>query len=312
MQKSSSEVVQKPTDPTDLKLDKEQQSKGKSPFQLAYRRFVKNRMAVVGLILMTIIVLVSIFAPLLTSHDPLESDLYNIDAPPSSEHILGTDDMGRDVYARLLYGGRISLMIGLAAMIFTVLIGAVLGAISGYYGKWVDALIMRFTDIMLTFPFLLFVLFLISVLEQTSATVLIVALALTIWPTTARIVRGVFLSLREQEFVLSARAIGGRDSRLIFRHMLPNTLAPIIVNATLLMATTISAESALSFLGFGVPQPTPTWGNMLTNAMNIRVLSEQPWLWIPPGTMIVLAVLAINFIGDGLRDAFDTKMSDNK
>ncbi len=311
MQKSSSEVAQKPTDPTNPKLDKEQR-KGKSPFQLAYRRFVKNRMAVVGLILLTIIVLISVFAPLLTSHDPLESDMYNIEAPPSDEHILGTDDMGRDVYARLLYGGRISLLIGLLTMIFTVLIGAVLGAIAGYYGKWIDTLIMRFTDIMLTFPFLLFVLFLISVLEETSVTVLIVALALTSWPTTARIVRGVFLSLREQEFVLSARAIGGSDSRLIFRHMIPNALAPIIVNATLLMAVTISAESALSFLGFGVPQPTPTWGNMLTNAMNIRVLSDQPWLWIPPGVMIVLAVLAINFIGDGLRDAFDTKMSDNK
>lgn len=311
MQKSSSEVAQKPTDPTNPKLDKEQR-KGKSPFQLAYRRFVKNRMAVVGLILLTIIVLISVFAPLLTSHDPLDSDMYNIEAPPSDEHILGTDDMGRDVYARLLYGGRISLLIGLLTMIFTVLIGAVLGAIAGYYGKWIDTLIMRFTDIMLTFPFLLFVLFLISVLEETSVTVLIVALALTSWPTTARIVRGVFLSLREQEFVLSARAIGGSDSRLIFRHMIPNALAPIIVNATLLMAVTISAESALSFLGFGVPQPTPTWGNMLTNAMNIRVLSDQPWLWIPPGVMIVLAVLAINFIGDGLRDAFDTKMSDNK
>lgn len=311
MQKSSSEVAQKPTDPTNPKLDKEQR-KGKSPFQLAYRRFVKNRMAVVGLILLTIIVLISVFAPLLTSHDPLESDMYNIEAPPSDEHILGTDDMGRDVYAHLLYGGRISLLIGLLTMIFTVLIGAVLGAIAGYYGKWIDTLIMRFTDIMLTFPFLLFVLFLISVLEETSVTVLIVALALTSWPTTARIVRGVFLSLREQEFVLSARAIGGSDSRLIFRHMIPNALAPIIVNATLLMAVTISAESALSFLGFGVPQPTPTWGNMLTNAMNIRVLSDQPWLWIPPGVMIVLAVLAINFIGDGLRDAFDTKMSDNK
>lgn len=311
MQPSSSEVVQNTSKPTGPEVDsKKKEDKGKSPLQLAYGRFVKNRMAVIGLFLLAVIVLVSIFAPLLTSHDPLASDLYNTDAEPSSEHLLGTDDMGRDVFARLLYGGRVSLIIGLSAMVFTMLIGVVLGAIAGYYGKWVDTVIMRFTDIMLTFPFLLFVLFLISILEQTSAAVLVGALAVTIWPSTARIVRGVFLSLREQEFVLSARAIGGKDSRLIFRHMLPNALAPIIVNATLLMATTISIESALSWLGFGIPQPTPTWGNMLNETMNIRVLQDQPWRWIPPGTMIVLAVLAINFIGDGLRDAFDTKMSD--
>ncbi|MGI6126394.1 MAG: ABC transporter permease, partial [Planifilum sp.] len=158
-------------------------------------------------------------------------------------------------------------------------------------------------------PTLLMFLFLASILEKTSLWVLIIALALTSWATTARIVRGQFLSLREREYVLSARAIGCSDFRIIFRHMIPNALGPIIVNATLLMAVMISVESALSFLGFGVPEPTPTWGNMLNGARNIRVLSQQPWLWLPPGMMIVITVLAINFIGDGLRDAFDTRSS---
>jgi peptide/nickel transport system permease protein len=260
-----------------------------------------------GIFILLAVTLLSVCAPLIAKHDPYASDLYNTDARPDGKHWLGTDDTGRDVFSRLLYGGRISLLIGLLTMIFTVLIGGTLGAVAGYYGKWVDMIIMRATDVLLTLPTLLMFLFLASILEKTSLWVLIVALALTSWATTARIVRGQFLSLREREFVLSARAIGCSDLRIIFRHMIPNALGPIIVNATLLMAVMISVESALSFLGFGVPEPTPTWGNMLNGARNIRVLTQQPWLWIPPGMMIVITVLAINFIGDGLRDAFDTR-----
>jgi len=299
-------ILNQPEQEPELKPDAKGK-KGKSPFQLALRRFVRNRMAVSGIFILLAVTLLSVCAPLIAKHDPYASDLYNTDARPDGKHWLGTDDTGRDVFSRLLYGGRISLLIGLLTMIFTVLIGGTLGAVAGYYGKWVDMIIMRATDVLLTLPTLLMFLFLASILEKTSLWVLIVALALTSWATTARIVRGQFLSLREREFVLSARAIGCSDLRIIFRHMIPNALGPIIVNATLLMAVMISVESALSFLGFGVPEPTPTWGNMLNGARNIRVLTQQPWLWIPPGMMIVITVLAINFIGDGLRDAFDTR-----
>lgn len=303
MSSSAEMILNRPEQGPEPKPEK----KGKSPFQLAFRRFVRNRMAVAGIFILLAVTLLSVCAPLIAKNDPYASDLYNTDARPDANHWLGTDDTGRDVFSRLLYGGRISLLIGLLTMIFTVLIGGTLGAVAGYYGKWVDTIIMRATDVLLTLPTLLMFLFLASVLEKTSLWVLITALALTSWATTARIVRGQFLSLREREFVLSARAIGCSDLRIIFRHMVPNALGPIIVNATLLMAVMISVESALSFLGFGVPEPTPTWGNMLNGARNIRVLTQQPWLWIPPGAMIVITVLAINFIGDGLRDAFDTR-----
>lgn len=304
---SSAEVILNQPDQGPALPPEAKGKKGKSPLQLAFRRFVRNRMAVAGIFILVAVTLLSVFAPLIANHNPYTADLYNTDARPDGNHWLGTDDTGRDAFSRLLYGGRISLLIGLMTMIFTVLIGGTLGAVAGYYGKWVDMIIMRATDVLLTLPTLLMFLFLASVLEKTSLWVLITALALTSWATTARIVRGQFLSLREREFVLSARAIGCSDLRIIFRHMIPNTLGPIIVNATLLMAVMISVESALSFLGFGVPEPTPTWGNMLNGARNIRVLTQQPWLWIPPGAMIVITVLAINFIGDGLRDAFDTR-----
>ncbi len=306
MSSSAEVILNQPEQGPEFKPDAKGK-KGKSPFQLALRRFVRNRMAVAGIFLLLAVTLLSICAPLIAKNNPYTSDLYNTDARPDGKYWLGTDDTGRDAFSRLLYGGRISLLIGLMTMIFTVLIGGTLGAIAGYYGKWVDMIIMRATDVLLTLPTLLMFLFLASILEKTSLWVLIVALALTSWATTARIVRGQFLSLREREFVLSARAIGCSDLRIIFRHMIPNALGPIIVNATLLMAVMISVESALSFLGFGVPEPTPTWGNMLNGARNIRVLTQQPWLWIPPGMMIVITVLAINFIGDGLRDAFDTR-----
>ncbi len=308
MSSSAEVILNQPEQGPDLKPDSKGK-KGKSPLQLALRRFVRNRMAVAGIFILLAVTLLSVCAPLIAKHNPYTSDLYNTDARPDGNHWLGTDDTGRDAFSRLLYGGRISLLIGLMTMIFTVLIGGTLGAIAGYYGKWVDMIIMRATDVLLTLPTLLMFLFLASILEKTSLWVLIIALALTSWATTARIVRGQFLSLREREYVLSARAIGCSDFRIIFRHMIPNALGPIIVNATLLMAVMISVESALSFLGFGVPEPTPTWGNMLNGARNIRVLSQQPWLWLPPGMMIVITVLAINFIGDGLRDAFDTRSS---
>lgn len=286
---------------------KQNQKKGKSPLQLAFQRFMQNRMAFVGAIILLFIILISICAPLLTSFDPAATDLYNTEKAPDNVHLLGTDKVGHDVYARLLYGGRISLMVGVMTMVLTIAIGGTLGAISGYYGGKVDMLIMRITDVLLTLPTLLMILFLVSILDKTSAGLLIITLGLTAWSGTSRLVRGEFLSLREREYVLSARAIGCSDSRIMFKHILLNTLAPLTVNATLLVGNMILVESALSYLGFGVPQTTPTWGNMLNAARNMDVVSNQPWVWIPPGMTIIVTVLAINFIGDGLRDAFDTR-----
>jgi len=279
-----------------------------SPFQLASKRFLKNKLAIIGSIILLIIILMAVFAPFITDHDPTKADLLIVDRPPSSEHILGTDASGRDTFARLLYGARVSLTIGVSAMLFTLTIGLLLGAISGYYGGKIDQIIMRFADLVLALPFLVLALTIISILDHVTIGLFIMIIAITAWPNLTRIVRGTFLSLREQEFVLGARTIGASDFRVIFKHLIPNAIGPIIVNATLMMATMIIVESALSFIGMGIPQPTPTWGNMISEAQNIRVLRYQPEAWIPPGFAILATVLSINFIGDGLRDAFDPKL----
>lgn len=278
-----------------------------SPFQLAMRRFFKNKLAVFGLIILTFMILVAIFAPLFAKHSPIETNLMLVEQSPSKEHILGTDSSGRDNFSRLVYGSRVSITIGIAAMLFTVAIGVVLGSISGYYGGIIDGIIMRAADLVLALPFLVLAITIISIVERMTIGIFVTIIALTTWPTLTRIIRGTFLSLREREFVQGARAIGASDFRIIRKHFLPNAIGPIIVNATLLMATMIIAESALSFIGMGIPQPTPTWGNMLTEAQNIRILRNHPEAWIPPGLCILITVLAINFIGDGLRDAFDPK-----
>jgi peptide/nickel transport system permease protein len=281
--------------------------KSLGPWQIAIRKFFKNKTAVFGLIVLVIITIIAIFAPIIATHDPMKSDLLMTNKPPSDEHIMGTDASGRDAFSRLIYGARISLIIGFSAMIFTVAIGVTLGSLAGYYGGKVDAFIMRLCDIMLNFPFLLFVLVVVSLLERIDVPIFVTVIALTSWPGVTRIIRGTFLSLREQEYILSAQTIGMSDARVIFRHLLPNAMGPIIVNATLFMANMIIAEAALSFIGFSIPQPTPTWGNMVSDALSLRVLKFQPWLWIPPGLAIFVTVLSINFIGDGLRDALDPR-----
>ncbi|OEF99744.1 peptide ABC transporter permease [Vulcanibacillus modesticaldus] len=283
-------------------------SKENTPWRIAFRKFKRNRMAVLGVWVLLIIVMIGIFAPYLTPHDPEYADLLNTNGKPDKVHWLGTDSSGRDIFARLLYGSRISLIIGFSAMLFTIVIGTILGSVAGYYGGKIDNIIMRLADIQLNFPFLLLVMTVVAILKEINILIFVSVMAFVSWPGITRIIRATFLSLREQEFILSARSIGGSDFRIIFRHMLPNAMGPIIVNATLFMAGMIISESALSFIGFGVPQPTPTWGNMLTEALSLRVLQYEPWAWIPPGIMIVITVLAINFIGDGLRDALDPRM----
>lgn len=285
--------------------------KARSFWFYAWRRFRRNKLAVAGLIVLTIIILITIFAAPLTKmtlgwgRD--EFELTAIRALPSARHPLGTDSVGRDVLTRLLYGGQVSLAIAGVSVLSSMIIGTIIGSIAGYLGGMVDSFLMRLVDVINSVPFLLLALTLVAILGPSPKN-LVFAIILTGWPAPARLVRGEFLSLRERDYVEAARATGAPSGRIIFRHMLPNAIPPLMVAATLDVAGTILFEAALSYLGFGVRVPTPSWGNILTEANNIIVLTKLPWLWVPPGLMIFLTVLSVNFVGDGLRDAMDPRL----
>ncbi|MEA2524544.1 MAG: peptide/nickel transport system permease protein [Thermomicrobiales bacterium] len=270
----------------------------------AWRRFRHHHLAMVGVVILTLLTVTAVAAPLIAQNDPYRTNISQYRKGPSEGRILGSDGSGRDVLSRLLHAGRISLSVGLVAVSIYTLIGIILGAFAGYYGGRVDSIIMRMADVVLAFPSLIIIITIVSFLGPSVWNIMMV-IGLLGWPPMARILRGQFLSLREQEFVVASRAIGAPNRTIIFRHMLPNALAPIIVAATFGIASAILLEAGLSFLGLGVQPPTPTWGNMLSDAQSLPVLQSMPWLWLPPGVMIALAVLSINFIGDGLRDAFD-------
>ncbi|MEU1387830.1 MULTISPECIES: oligopeptide ABC transporter permease [unclassified Nonomuraea] len=278
----------------------------RSPARLALRRFLRNRMALAGAAFLLLIVLVALCAPMVTGHDPNAVDLAAFRRPPSGEHLLGTDSSGRDVFARLVYAGRVSLLVGLAASLAAVLIGTLLGAVAGVAGGALDALVMRAADVVLSFPSLVVVVVLAGILGP-SAPMLVVVFAACNWPTACRVVRGLALSLREQEYVQAARAFGAGRASIITRHVVPAVLAQVAVVGTLLVAQTILLEAVLSFLGLGVQAPQASWGNMLTDAQNLTLIRTMPWLWVPPGLAIALTVLAVNFVGDGLRDAVDPR-----
>lgn len=282
---------------------------GQSLGQLAWRRFRRMGRAILGLYVILVLALTAMLAPAVSPHDRDATNVLHLEQPPSLWHPLGTDELGRDVLTRLLWGGRVSLTVGLVAVSLSVTIGTVLGALAGYYGRWVDGLIMRLTDVVLAIPFLPLALTLSAALPPNIYTTMAVIGVLS-WPGTARLVRGEFLSLREREYVLAARAAGARDRRIIWEHMLPNAMAPVLVAATMGVGGAILSEAALSFLGLGVPQPVPSWGNMLSSALSLRVLLREPWLWVPPGLLIFLAVMSINLVGDGLRDALDPRVQD--
>lgn len=280
----------------------------RSFLSLALSRFLRHRIAVAGLIVMAGIVLVAVGAPVLAPQRPTAIDPTAFQAAPSRLHPLGTDSVGRDVLSRLLYAARVSLTVGVLAPAMYVLIGTTVGAAAGYYGRKVDLVLSRAMDIILSFPPLIIILFAVSVFGRPSLWNLIIVLGALGWPAVARLVRGQFLALREVEFVQAARAMGVSDARLVVRHVLPNAAAPILVAATFGAANAILVEAALSFLGLGVQPPTPSWGNMLTDAQSLTVLESMPWLWVPPGLMILISVLSINFVGDGLRDALDPSL----
>ena len=269
-----------------------------------WRRFRRHRLALIGLTILAVLTIGAIGAPLIAEHGPYSIDLSAYRLGPSADHPLGTDSAGRDVFSRLLHAGRVSLSVGLVAVSIYTAIGALLGAVAGFYGGWVDSVVMRLADVFLSFPTLIIIITMASVLGPSIYNVML-AIGLLGWPPIARLLRGELLSLREREFILGARAAGTSNARLIFRHLLPNAMAPVLVAATFGIAYAILIEAGLSFLGLGVQPPTPSWGNMLTDAQSLTVLESMPWLWLPPGVMIALAVLSINFIGDGLRDALD-------
>ncbi len=306
-----------------LSLEQENLKKPEGMLRRSYRRFTQHRMAVIGsTILISIILFVTVGALIFSEADANFNDTGRRLQAPSVEHPLGTDTIGRDILARSIYGGQISLLIGITAVTMMVFVGTLVGVISGFYGGLADAVIGRIIEAMLSIPTLLLLLVMArffagkipeqDILGRTfsgSVIVIIIIIGLTSWMQLARIVRSNVLSLRESEFVLSARALGASDRRIIFSHILPNTVAPVIVAATLGIAGAILAEAYISFLGLGVQPPTATWGNMLEGAK--QYIDEAPWLWIVPGMLIVLTVISINFVGDGLRDALDPR-SDNK
>lgn len=273
---------------------------------MVVRRFLRHRMAVAGLVVFLLLTVMALAAPALMPYDPNQPAVGAFRAPPSAEHRLGTDEVGRDVLSRLIAAGRVSLSVSAGAVAIYVTIGIGLGSIAGYFGGRVDTFLSRLADVVMSFPSLMLILVLVSVLGPGLFNIILVLGALN-WPQVFRIVRGSFLSLREIEFVEAARALGTRDMRVIFKQILPNAMSPILVAATFGMAQAIILEASLSFLGMGVQPPTASWGNMLYNAQSLTVLETMPWLWLPPGLMIVTAVLAINFAGDGLRDALDPR-----
>ena len=270
-----------------------------------WEMFYKNKLALTGCGIVLLLFAVSLLASVIAPYDPGAIDLQNVLAPPSAEHWCGTDQLGRDVMSRMIWGARISLKVGFVATGLAILIGMILGAVAGYYGGWIDATIMRFVDVMLCFPTFFLILAVIAFLEPSIWNIMIV-IGLTGWMGVTRLVRADFISLRERDFVRAARAIGANDARIIFMHILPNALASILVSATLGIAGAILTESALSFLGIGVQPPTPSWGNILTAGKdNIDIAW---WLSLYPGLAILITVVGYNLLGEGIRDASDPRL----
>jgi peptide/nickel transport system permease protein len=275
---------------------------------LAWRRFLRHHLALAGAVVITLIVLAALFAPLLAPHNPNHVEIMSAREGPSLTFLLGTDLVGRDVLSRLIYGARISLSVGLLAVGMYVIIGLILGCLAGYFGGWVDMVISRLVDAVLSFPVLMLILVIVGLLGPSIINIVLV-LGLLGWPEVARIVRGQTLAVREELYVLSSEAVGAPSNRIILKDILPNIMSPVIVNATFGVARAILIEAGLSFLGMGVQPPTASWGNMLNDAQSLSILETMPWIWVPPGLMIFIATISINFVGDGLRDALDPKMN---
>ncbi|MET3698360.1 peptide/nickel transport system permease protein [Bacillus oleivorans] len=283
--------------------------KSMSPWAIARRKFLRNKLAMISICFLLFVSVISFLAPYITTQDITKVNISAMSLEPSGEHWLGTDKNGRDVFTRLLYGGRISLLVGMACTIIVITFGTIVGAIAGYFGGAVDNLLMRFTDFVLNFPFMVFVIVLNTILFGivSGVWVLIMVIGFLSWGGIARIVRSKILAERENEYILAAVSIGCSPSKVIIKHLLPNVLSTIIVQATITFAGMIVAEAGLSYLGFGVPSQVPSWGNMLSFANEPDVLQDKPWMWAPPALIIVFTTLSINFIGEGIKDALNPK-----
>lgn len=281
---------------------------GRSEFRQAWQRFRANRMSLVGLVLIILLVLIAIFAPLIAPYDPIEDIFRGVrGVGPSWEHPFGYDHLGRDLLSRIIFGSRVALLVGLVATGISVLVGIVIGAVAGYFGGWVDTLLSRLIDTLMAFPIIALLVVLAAVLGPSLVTTIVV-IGFTGWARFARVVRADVMSLKQQDFITAARAVGVRDWRIIWRHLLPNVMGPVIVLASLGIGGIIILESALSFLGLGVRPPNPSWGGTLADGR--AFILRYPHIAFFPGLMIVITVLAFNFLGDGLRDAFDPRNRD--
>ena len=276
----------------------------------AWRRFRRHKPALASAILMFLLIVVAFpLAPVVAPIHPHKIEIREIGLAPGEEgHLLGTDLTGRDVWSRVVYGGRVSMSVGIVAVALLVTIGTILGSVSGYYGGRVDSLIMRITDTFMAFPTLIILITIVSFIGPGIFNSML-AIGLIGWTGVCRLVRSLILSIRETDYVMAAQAVGVEEKWIIIRHILPNVVAPITVYASFGIAGAILTEAGLSFLGLGVQVPTPSWGNMLNEARNVQIIENMLWFWVPPGLMITVCVLAINFIGDGLRDALDPRMS---
>ncbi|MEJ5227747.1 oligopeptide ABC transporter permease [Thermodesulfovibrio sp.] len=273
-------------------------------FSITAKRISKNKVAILAAIFIALIFLTAVLAPFIAPYDPYQINVYKVLEPPSVEHIFGTDELGRDVFSRIVYGARVSLKVGFIAMGIAIVIGTILGAIAGYYGGFIDTLIMRTVDVMLAFPTLFLILATVAVLEP-SVYIIMVVIGLTGWMDVARLVRAEVLSIKEREFILAARAIGAGSGRIIFKHIIPNAIYPVIVAATFSVGGAILIESGLSFLGLGIQPPEPSWGGILSVGKDYITVAW--WMSFFPGIAIFLTVLSFNLLGEALRDAFDPK-----
>lgn len=283
-----------------------------TPLKRAWQRFRRSKMALIGLGLLCVITLMAVGAPIVAKHDPLKNNLLNRAKPPTVDHPFGTDRTGRDVFARTLHGGRISLLVGLVAVAVSVVLGTLIGIISGFYGGWADMALMRLTDVIMAFPPIVIIMAAIPLTARfltSDDTIfgIMAVIGLLTWPQLARLVRGQALIVREKEFVIAAQSLGANATRQMLVHVLPQCIAPLLVFATFGIANAILLEAGLSFLGQGVQPPTPSWGNMVETARSLDILENLPWTWVAPGIFIVLTVVSINFVGDALRDALDPK-----
>ncbi|WP_433748918.1 oligopeptide ABC transporter permease [Falsibacillus pallidus] len=279
-----------------------------SPWAIARRKFLRNKIAMVSFVFLMFVIIVSFLAPYITTQDIVKVNIGQMSLDPSGDHWLGTDKSGRDVYTRLLYGGRVSLLVGISCTLFVIVLGTIVGAVAGYFGGTVDNALMRFTDFVLNFPFLVFVIVLKTIFIDVSGLwILILVIGALSWGGIARVVRSKILAEKENEYVLASISIGCSPAKIIMKHLLPNVLSTIIVQATIVFAGMIVAESGLSYLGFGVPAEIPSWGNMLSFANEPDVLQSKPWMWVPPALAITLTILSINFVGEGIKDALNPK-----